>query len=254
MRVDAKQLARAGYTYLGRLYSEMDCQAFVEKCLFDCGLKINLAGSNTWFRRMTWTGSPEECMRQFGKIPVGAFLFIVSNDGREPAKYRGDGIGNASHIGIYTGQGKGAIHSSASRGCVVESRFTGKSINGGWNRVGLWKNVMYDVEITAEGGHEPMGNAIVSGGNIAEPINMRTGPSTNELIIAKIPQGDEVELLERGQKWSKVRYQTYVGYVMNVFIHQGDSETIVPGEMISVSKIELESVYDKIGDMLGLRG
>ena len=28
MRADAKQLARAGYTYIGRLYSEMDCQMY----------------------------------------------------------------------------------------------------------------------------------------------------------------------------------------------------------------------------------
>ena len=77
MRVDAKQLARAGYTYIGRLYSEMDCQAFVEQCLADCGMKINLPGSNAWYRRMDWTGTPEECKAQFGRIPVGAFLFIL---------------------------------------------------------------------------------------------------------------------------------------------------------------------------------
>lgn len=54
----------------------MDCQKFVEKCLADVGIKKDLAGSNAWFRYMTWTGTPEECKKKFGKVPAGAFLFI----------------------------------------------------------------------------------------------------------------------------------------------------------------------------------
>ena len=76
-------------------------------------------------------------------IPNGAFLFILEQDGGEPAKYRADGIGNASHMGIKTGIGEGAIHSSKSRGCVCTSVFRDKSINGGWNRVGLWDAIDY---------------------------------------------------------------------------------------------------------------
>ena len=55
-----------------------------------------------------------------------------------------DGLGNASHVGVVTGAGKGVIHASASRGCVCESEFKGKTIpNGGWNRVGLMKQLDY---------------------------------------------------------------------------------------------------------------
>ena len=43
------RLARVGCPYLGRLYSEMDCQAFVERCLKDVGIDKNLAGSNAWY-------------------------------------------------------------------------------------------------------------------------------------------------------------------------------------------------------------
>ena len=252
MRADAKLLARAGYTYLGRLYSEMDCQAFVERCLRDCGITINLAGSNTWYRRMTWTGTPEECKKQFGHIPVGAFLFILEQDGKEPVKYWGDGIGNASHIGIYTATGKGAIHSSASRGCVVESRFTGKTINGGWNRVGLWKYVMYDVEFMQEtkGGRVEMETVIISGGNENCPINVRRVESTSSELVAQIPQDSEAELVEEHIGWSLIRIGNVSGYVKNEFVHKADDK----GDQISVSKADLEKVYDILGDMLGLRG
>ena len=184
MKPTALSLALAGELYLGRSYSEMDCQAFVERCLKDIGISMDLAGSNAWYRKMTWTGTPEECVKRFGSVPAGAFLFILDQDGKEPAKYRGDGIGNASHIGIKTGRtqeqmlqaglkriaakypdrkteraaaqrafrkkvgfGSGAIHSSKTRGCVAASRFANRTISGGWNRVGLWDRLDYGVKI-----------------------------------------------------------------------------------------------------------
>ena len=146
--VDGNKLGDVGFKYLGVPYSTMDCQAFVEKCLQDCGENKNLAGSNAWFREVNNNGvimTPEECVRELGTVPKGAFLFILKQDGGEPAKYKPDGLGNASHIGLCTGsRGEGAIHSSQSRGCVAESKFKNKTINGGWNRVGLWNKVAYD--------------------------------------------------------------------------------------------------------------
>lgn len=146
--VYGKKLAEAGFKYLGVSYSKMDCQAFVEQCLRDCGLEKNLAGSNAWYREVAAHGvvmTPEECVERLGFVPAGAFLFILEQDGKEPAKYRKDGLGNASHMGIVTGRGEGAIHSSASRGCVAESRFQNKTVrNGGWNRVGLWDRINFE--------------------------------------------------------------------------------------------------------------
>ena len=49
-KVDARELAQAGFRYLGRSYQEMDCQGFVERCLADCGNHTDLGGSNSWFR------------------------------------------------------------------------------------------------------------------------------------------------------------------------------------------------------------
>ena len=150
-RISAETVSLQGDKYLGTAYSVMDCQAFVERCLKDAGLDKNLAGSNAWFRECLkngWAGSPEECRRTFGKIPKGAFLFIVSHDGGEVKRGYRDGLGNASHIGLYTGRGKGAIHSSSSRACVAESAFSGRTIpNGGWNTVGLWNRLDYGESI-----------------------------------------------------------------------------------------------------------
>ena len=145
--IDGNKLGAVGFEKLGTPYREMDCQAFIEWCLRQCGLKKDLAGSNAWYREVMKNGAvmtPEECVKQLGKVPAGAFLFIHAFDGGEEKRGYRDGLGNASHIGIVTGKGEGAIHSSSSRGCVAESGFRGKTIRGGWNRVGLWNKVRYE--------------------------------------------------------------------------------------------------------------
>lgn len=143
----AYQLSLQGDKYIGVPYSVMDCQAFVEACLRDIGLNRDLAGSNAWFREMDWVGTPEECKALFGSIPKGAFLYILEFDGNEPARYKPDGLGNASHMGIYTGTNRGAVASSKSKGGVIYSYFAGSSINGSWNRVGLWRELDYGAAV-----------------------------------------------------------------------------------------------------------
>ena len=133
--IDGNKLGDVGFEKIGTPYSEMDCQTFVEWCFRKCGYDKNLAGSNAWFRYGMNHGAimtPEDCVRQLGCVPKGAVLFIHAFDGGEPEKYKNDGLGNASHMGIGTlPRGKGAIASSKSRGGVQESEFKGRSIKGG---------------------------------------------------------------------------------------------------------------------------
>lgn len=227
----ASALADAGNAYLGRSYSDMDCQAFVELCLKDIGISLNLPGSNAWYRRMTWTGTPEECNARFGCVPTGAFLFILLDDGKEPVKYRDDGIGNASHIGIRTASG--AIHSSASRGCVAASSFEGKSIRGGWNRVGLWDALDYGPDINSR----LSAFSLDSSGNtersetamkalvfcdIGSSVKLRNSPSLSEPLYWDIPDGTSVTVLERGERWSRIQAPGHTGYMLSSFLRFSD--------------------------------
>ena len=261
--IKAADLAKIGQRFLGCSYSDMDCQEFIERCLADLGLYKDLPGSNAWFREMTWTGSPEECVSRFGCVPPGAFLFIVENDGREPQRYRGDGKGNASHMGLKTGTGLGAIHSSASRGMVAESNFADKTIrNGGWNRVGLWDRVDYGDRInriltggqSAEQGEEedPMGTTAQVYTNSGTDVFLRAKPDTSCPIWWRVPVGTEVEVLERGDKWSRIKWGDTTGYMMSQFLIDGDQTD--GGGMLMVSEAELRAIYDALGGILGLRG
>ena len=233
--ISAESLSRQGDKYIGTAYSKMDCQAFVERCLADAGLRKNLAGSNAWYREVRkngWTGTPEACRQRFGSIPRGAFLFILQQDGNEPQRYKADGLGNASHIGLYTGRGLGAIHSSASRGCVAESAFNGKSIRGGWNMVGLWKELDYGSTVNAllSGKKEEKkmpaaiettrdGAATVTSPN-EKPVRVRANPSAKSVVITSLPTGTAVEVLETSGDWCRIAY-AQTGWMMKKFLSKG---------------------------------
>lgn len=228
--IDGKELAKAGFPYIGTPYDKMDCQKFVERCLEDCGWKIDLAGSNAWYRKCKkegWVGTPEECVKKYGTTPGGAFLFIHAFDGGEEKRGYHDGLGNASHIGLCTGgSGEGAIHSSSSRGCVAESKYRNKTIqNGGWNMVGLLpKEINYHTGDQPEPspGPEPepgpdpepeRETARVWSAN-GKPVNTRKGPdeSYGQSLAGKIPVGNLVEILRRetnkqGEEWCRISWQ-----------------------------------------------
>lgn len=250
MKPLASDLARVGFQYLGVPYKTMDCQAFVEKCLGDVGIHKNLAGSNAWFRTMTWTGSPDECVKTFGRIPVGAFLFILKTDGNEPEKYKADGIGNASHIGIYTATGLGAINSSSVKGCVCESKFQGKSIRNGWNRIGLWDALDYGDGFW-KGDDIQVEYAKVYGGNTDYPINIRKTPNGD--LLDKIPQNAVVAMLGCQDGWVKIQYNALTGWVKAEFVHLED-DSAATDDVITVLRQDLLDIYTKIGSLLGIHG
>ena len=240
MKADAVAFSFAGDKYLGRPYSEMDCQAFVEKCMKDVGIGENLPGSNAWYRTMTWTGTPEDCVRLFGEVPRGALLYILKQDGKEPEKYRHDGIGNASHIGICTRRNDGAIHSSSSKGCVCRSKFQQKSISGGWNRVGLWdrfdygKTVNWHLEHSGIGGTPPENKTGKEGTPMQGTVTAPTGGTVNLRktkggdLLERIQVGRTVTVTEYGTEWCRVTVGNLTGWMKTEFIRMdGD---ITPGE------------------------
>ena len=281
--VNAQDVAKAGCKYLGRSYDEMDCQKFVEKCLADCGVYKDLKGSNAWYREMTWVGSPEDCKRQFGEIPKGAFLFILDRDGKEPAKYQSDGIGNASHIGIKTGmtgkqmvelagadgnqnanqfnKGDGALHSSASRGRVCTSVFKDKTIRGGWNRIGLWNKLDYGPAINAKLGMpmtqalaEPEVETVIGTGVVfastGATVKMRARPSTGCAQYWDVPIGATVEIYRSGD-WNRIRWNGRIGYMRSEFIK---SDEVVPTEQSQTeTTLKLATVCAEGGNTVKMR-
>ena len=263
MKISAIDFSLAGDKYLGRSYEEMDCQAFVEKCMADVGYRRDLGGSNSWYRecmKQGWVGTPEECMKQFGSVPKGALLFILEPVGsKTPAKFRDDEVGDATHMGIVTGRNDGAIHSSSSRGCVATSKFKGKTIpNGGWNRIGLLP--VFDYGTTANwvldhigiGGtaeqpsqqnakEETTMNVIIQAEN-GGPVKLRQSSDPKRSgysIWEEIPSGTKAEVLKSGEEWSRIRVGNRTGWMMSRFLVADDGDVPAESELATPESEEL---------------
>ena len=231
------------YVLGGMTLTGMDCQGLCEYLLIRCGIprkECNLAGSNAHYRACVWTGTPEACRQRFGRIPAGAWLFIVKNDGREPNKYKGDGIGNASHMGVYLGAAEGALHASSSKGRVSAGTFNGTSGSGGWNRVGLCQWIDYGLAEKEPAGDvaedEPVETpqaappaAFADWAQVStpdgNPVKMRFQPSRKSNLYWKVPHGAAV-LVEGlvdadGTIWARVQYGGRRGFIMSEFIIGG---------------------------------
>ena len=128
-------------------YKDMDCQAFVEKVLYDSGCRksdgsaYNWKGSNSmWRNALSWKGTKEQCLERYGCIPIGAWVFIVAYDGGEKEKGYNDGEGNAKHVGIYVGDNltRDSTRNTKGRDGV------GYRPLSDWNMVGLCKYLDYE--------------------------------------------------------------------------------------------------------------
>lgn len=123
-------------------YSKLDCQAFVERVLRDCGVVRDWKGSNDmWRNALSWSGTLEECRKAYGDIPIGAWLFTVKNDGGEVSRGYHDKKGNAAHVGIYCGADLGTMHSTT--GGVQAGPWPDPKR---WTHCGLCKYIDYPVE------------------------------------------------------------------------------------------------------------
>lgn len=127
--IPGEQFASIAYGYKdsGYTYDQYDCIGFVNLCWqhIDNPPKTESLtnGTNSIWRssrtfpttdpngnnptlELWWKGTLSECESYFGGIPTGILLFRCIPEGQPgydtiPAQYRGDGIGNFTHVGIY---------------------------------------------------------------------------------------------------------------------------------------------------------
>jgi cell wall-associated NlpC family hydrolase len=87
------------YVATGRSMAGMDCQGMVKYCVKQAmGNCDHYSGSNDMFRGCVNAGTA----REYGEngLKPGMLVFTVERSGREPSRYKADGLGNASHVGI----------------------------------------------------------------------------------------------------------------------------------------------------------
>lgn len=161
----------------GHSYAEMDCQAFIEYCVNSCGGRMAYAGSNAMYRSSAVYLATIANAKAEGKLVPGAGLLIVEEvSAGTPAKYRGDGLGDATHVGLYVGEralvdvdsrGKSRVCNVVHSGSTM-GRVAGSTLQNGWTHVILFREIDYS------GVNIPSG--VVLGGALAAADTVKDDP------------------------------------------------------------------------------
>ena len=241
-------------------YQEMDCQAFVRRCVTDAGGNNPVAGVNSMVRKAcAWLGTIANA-RAEGYLMPGALVLIHRDDGGEPAQYRGDGLGNFDHIGVIVGndlsvrdidkKGKSRvcdiIHSSASmpldyNGAAYTDgdtgRVMGSTLANGWTHVMLLDGIDYGTDVqegvTLDAEALEDGDDAESGGESAEvyaenglPVKLRAKASTMCKDYELVASGTRVTVHRHGDGWVNITAtclngRTVTGWMMADFVVSG---------------------------------
>ena len=195
--IDATTAIRTARGLIGAPYSELDCINLIKKVIRTApggDKNYTTAGTNDlWnsdsksakYRDLTW--------KQEGISGAKAGMLA----------FMGVGTGDVNHTGLVTERGT-VIHSSKSRGGVVETALTEKN---GWN--GLGKHRMIEVAENADAA--PTGTAYVICAQTG--LRMRKRPDVRGEYMQMLPDGAVIVALETRAGWIKTTYKGYTGWV-----------------------------------------
>ncbi len=203
--IQAEEAIRVARGLIGTAYSELDCINLVKKVIRTApggDKRYTTAGTNAlWdsdskrgkYRDLTW--------KQAG----------ISGAKPGMLAFMGVGTSDVSHTGLVTECGT-VIHSSKSRGNVVETALTAKA---GWNGLGVHRMIAVgevdgdqsaDEEQTEDSAEGEVVTVCAQGG-----LRMRKKPRGRYMKM--ILDGTRLVVLEEKGGWLRVEYRGYTGWV-----------------------------------------
>ncbi|MEI3414044.1 MAG: SH3 domain-containing protein [Christensenellales bacterium] len=195
--IQAEEAIRAARGLIGTSYETLDCINLIKKVIRTApggDKNYTTAGTNDlWnsdsksakYRDLTW--------KQEGISGAKAGMLA----------FMGVGTGDVDHTGLVTERGT-VIHSSKSRGCVVETELTEKR---GWNGLGVHRMI----EVAENADAAPTGTAYVICAQTG--LRMRKRPDVRGEYMQMLPDGAVIVALETRAGWIKTTYKGYTGWV-----------------------------------------
>lgn len=127
------------------------------------------------------------------------------------------------HVGVVTSVSPFCItHCTSVDGGIQQDSKLGK-----WRFAGLLNLLDYKGDDPME---EALFQAVVHADN-GYPVKMRSQPSTNGAVIASVPLGSKVDVLETvSDTWDKIRYDGSIGYMMSKFLRTMADDPVQDGD------------------------
>ena len=208
--------------------TECDCIGMDKYAFRECGVSFSTTGTNYTIRHQVEDIRP---ISKAADLNVGDVVFKYHKPGeagydlpekyqRGGAEYNGD-LNDYYHIGTVKSVTPLQILHMTTPTAKVDTEI------GKWGYAARWKPE-YIKGQTPEPVPEPeptpepfpadyavVGN--VPAGN-RQDVNLRARPSTTSRLIERVPCGETVEVLNRADDWSKVKWNGLTGYMMTRFL------------------------------------
>ena len=214
--IQAEEAIRAARGLIGTAYSELDCINLVKKVIRTApsgDKRYTTAGTNAlWdsdsksgrYRDLTW--------KQAG----------ISGAKPGMLAFMGVGTGDVNHTGLVTERGT-VIHSSKSRGGVVETALTAKA---GWNGLGVHRMIAVNGYMNDEdvqiGVKYSIGEYTVSYEN---GLRLRKRPSLTGAYMLTMPCGAKLTVTEIDGDWGKAAYNGHQGWCSLAYCDKVGAQT-----------------------------
>ena len=194
--IETSEAIRMARALIGTPYSDLDCINFIKKVIRTApggDKNYTTAGTNALWDSYDKTGKYRDLIwRQAG----------ISGAKPGMLAFMGVGTGDANHVGLVTDVGT-VLHSSKSRGCVVETELTEKR---GWNGLGKHRMIAVDGEETADSDEGEIVTVCAQGG-----LRMRKKPKGRYMQM--IQDGAQLAVLEEKDGWLRVEYRGFTGWI-----------------------------------------
>ncbi len=144
----------------------------------------------------------------------GYAAFKRRDDGGEPEKYRGDGIGNLYHIGLVARDGRNVLNAKS-----TNYGFCSDPLSE-WDYVAPLNAVSYTApgEDKEDESMATLYKALVA--TKEDDLRVRDAPKTGR-IIGHAPRSKTVDVLSEGD-WPRIRYGELVGYASAAYLKRID--------------------------------
>ena len=194
--IETSEAIRTARGLIGTPYDKLDCINLIKKVIRTApggDKNYTTAGTNALWDSYDKTGKYRDLIwRQAG----------ISGAKPGMLAFMGVGTGDVSHTGLVTERGT-VIHSSKSRGDVVETALTEKA---GWNGLGEHRMIEVDGEETADSAEGENVTVCAQGG-----LRMRKKPKGRYMQM--IPDGAQLTVLEEKDGWLRVEYRGFTGWI-----------------------------------------
>ena len=223
--------AKPAYKLGASSLTECDCIGMDKYSFRKNGVKLNTTGTNYSARNQV---DNLRVLNSVSDLSVGDIVFKAnepSDSGYNlPAKYKPGGaqyngdLRDYYHIGTVESVSPLRIIHMTSPTAKTDTKI------GNWGFVAEWKKEYISdspspaPEPSPEPEPEPepepapaQMTAVVFAPN-GTTVNMRSSPKVNAPLIERVPIGETVDVLEKGDEWSRVKWKWYKGYMKNQFL------------------------------------